>query len=57
MTPGGPEVKNPPSDAGDTGLVPGRGTGIPHAVWATKPKSHNYRDVLAPQGLEAAKNK
>ena len=31
--PGGPVVKNLPSDAGDMGLVPGRATKIPHAVW------------------------
>ena len=47
MTPGGPEVKNPSSNASDTGLIPGRGTGIPHAVWANKPKSHKEREVLA----------
>ena len=32
--PGGPVVKNPPSSTGDVGLIPGRGTKIPHA---TKP--------------------
>ena len=25
-------VKNPPSNAGDVGSIPGRGTKIPHAV-------------------------
>ena len=30
--PGGPGVKNLPSNAGDVGLIPGRGTKIPHAV-------------------------
>ena len=30
--PGGPVVKNPPSNAGDAGSIPGRGTRIPHAV-------------------------
>ena len=30
--PGGPVVKNPPSNAGDAGLIPGRGIKIPHAV-------------------------
>ena len=25
-------VKNPPSNAGDTGSIPGQGTNIPHAV-------------------------
>ena len=30
--PGGPVVKNPPSSSGDVGLIPGRGTKIPHAT-------------------------
>ena len=30
--PGGPVVKNPPSNAGDAGLIPGRGTKIPRAT-------------------------
>ena len=30
--PGGPVVKNLPSNAGDTGSIPGQGTKIPHAV-------------------------
>ena len=30
--PGGPVVKNPPCNAGDTGLSPGRGTKVPHAA-------------------------
>ena len=29
--PGRPGVKNPPSNAGDTGSIPGQGTKIPHA--------------------------
>ena len=29
---GGPVVKNSPSNAGDTGLVPGQGTKIPPAA-------------------------
>ena len=28
---GGPVVKNPPSNAGDSGSIPGQGTRIPHA--------------------------
>ena len=28
--PGGPVVKNLPSNAGDVGLIPGQGTKIPH---------------------------
>ena len=37
--PGGPVVKNPPSNARDVGLIPGWGTKIPHAkiTQATKP--------------------
>ena len=30
--PGGPVVKTPPSNAGEVGSIPGRGTKIPHAV-------------------------
>ena len=30
--PGGPVVKNPPSNAGDMSLIPGQGTKIPRAV-------------------------
>ena len=30
--PGGPAVKNPPSNAGDSGSIPGQGTEIPHAA-------------------------
>ena len=30
--PGGPVVKNLPSNAGDTGSIPGQGTKIPHAM-------------------------
>ena len=30
--PGGPGVKNPSSNAGDAGSIPGRGTSTPHAV-------------------------
>ena len=30
--PGGPVVKNPPSNAGDVGLIPGQGTKIPYAM-------------------------
>ena len=41
-------VKNPPSNAGDTGSILGRGTRIPHAAGqlspctaTTEPVSHN----------------
>ena len=30
--PGGPLVKNPPSNAEDEGLIPSQGTNIPHIV-------------------------
>ena len=29
---GGPVVENPPCNSGDTGLIPGWGTKVPHAV-------------------------
>ena len=32
--PSGPVVENPPSNAGDTGLIPGQEAKIPHASWA-----------------------
>ena len=34
---GGPVVKNPPSNAVDAGLIPGRGTKIPHAARQLSP--------------------
>ena len=37
--PGGPVVKNPPSNAGDAGLIPGRGTKIPHAAGQLSPRA------------------
>ena len=45
--PGGPVVKNPPSNAGDVDSIPGRGTKIPHAAGqlsprALEPARHNY---------------
>ena len=42
-------VKNPPSNAGDVGSIPGRGTKIPHATGqlspraATKQKERNHK--------------
>ena len=30
--PGGPVIENLPPNTGDTGLIPGRGTKIPHAM-------------------------
>ena len=35
--PGGPMVKNPPSNAGDVGLIPSQGTKIPHATGQLSP--------------------
>ena len=41
--PGGPVVKNLPSNVGDAGLIPHQGIKIPHATGqATKPAHHNY---------------
>jgi len=40
-------VKNPPSNAGDTGSIPGWGIEIPHAVGATKP-IHHYEEPMPP---------
>ena len=37
--PGGPVVKNPPSNAGDVGSIPGRGTKIPHATGQLSPRA------------------
>ena len=37
--PGGPVVKNPPANAGDTALILGPGGSASHG--ATKPVSHN----------------
>ena len=37
--PGGPVVKNPPSNAGDVGSIPGRGTKIPRATGQVSPRA------------------
>ena len=34
---GGPVVKNPPSNAGDAGSIPGQGTRFPHATGQLSP--------------------
>ena len=39
---GGPVVKNPPSKAGDAGLIPGWGTKISQAVPQGKKKKKKY---------------
>ena len=35
--PGGPGAKHPPANAGDTGLIPGLGTKIPHVMGQLSP--------------------
>ena len=37
--PGRPVVKNPPYDAEDAGLIPGKGTKIPHATGQLSPRA------------------
>ena len=37
--PGDPVVQNPPSNAGDIGLIPGEGTKIPHASGQLGPRA------------------
>ena len=36
--PGSPVVKNPPSNAGNTGSTPGQGTRIPHSIGRLTPR-------------------
>ena len=48
--PGGPVVKNPPSNAGDMGLIPGQGTKIPHALGQLSPCTAT-REASSPQVL------
>ena len=38
---GGPVVKDPPSNAGDTGSIPGWGIKRPHVVGQLSPTCHN----------------
>ena len=42
--PGGPVVKNPPANAGDTGSIPGPGK-IPHSV-GSQAHAHSYDSVF-----------
>ena len=49
-------VKNPPSNAGGTGSIPGQGTKIPHATRHLKPvlcnkrkSKHNNQDPAEPK--------
>lgn len=47
--PGGPMVKKPPFNAGDTGLIPGEGTEIPPAA---EQLSMNESQLLSLSSLE-----
>ena len=58
--PGGPVVKKLPSSAGDTGLIPGQGTKIPHAtgqlsLWVatTEPAGSGAHAPQLKRGLHA----
>ena len=42
-------VKNPPVNAGDTGLIPGEGTKIPNAMCVVRPKKEK-RSQLSLEG-------
>ena len=44
--PGGPVTKNLPSNAGDNGLIPGRGTKIPQAAGQLSPNVAITEPVL-----------
>ena len=60
--PGGPVVKNPPSNAGDVGSIPDRGTKIPHAAGQLSPRATTTelrasreptcRKIQSPRALE-----
>ena len=41
--PGGPVIKTSPSNAGDVGLIPGRGAEISHALWSKTNKQTNIK--------------
>ena len=62
--PGGPVVRNTPSNAGDAGSNPGWGTNIPHAVGqlspratTTEPTHRNERSHMLQLRPNTAKNK
>ena len=59
--PGGPVVKNPPSNAGDAGSIPGWGTKIPHAAGqlspcaaTTKPVRYRAQELQLERSLRTA---
>ena len=45
--PGGPVIKNLPSNAGDEGSIPGWGIKIPHGVGAPEPTGQNSEPALS----------
>ena len=47
--PGGPVVKNLPSNAGDSGSIPSQGTKISHASGATQSTHSGWRGAHVPQ--------
>ena len=42
--PGGPAAKNPPSNAGDSGLIPRQETEVPHAAGQFSPWGPRYNN-------------
>ena len=52
--PGDPVVKNPPSNAGDAGSIPGRGTSISHAAGQLSPRSTTTELMRLNQSLHVA---
>ena len=56
--PGGPVVKNLPSNAGNTGLIPGPGSKIPHATGQQSPcTTASYRAYTPQLRPDTAKKK
>ena len=53
--PGGPVVRNPPSNAGDEGLIPGGGSKIPHAAGQLSPRTAT-REKPTRRGEESARH-
>ena len=53
--PGGPVVRNPPSNSGDVGLIPSWGTKIPHTSRQLSPCA-TTKEVHALQGRSSAAN-
>ena len=53
---GDPVVKNPPSSAGDTGSIPGRGIKIPYAMGQLSPYTSQLVSSWPQQRASAAKN-